>query len=157
MDTTVEEEMRASDFRFYARIGYLAIVIVFGGFGVWASYAPLDSAAVAQGKVALETDRKPVQHLEGGIIDAILVKETERVVEGQVLFRLRPTQAKTNSEVLQKQLDAGIATEARLVAEQSQAPAITFPAEVLARASNPETAQTLADQQQSFIERRRFA
>ena len=66
MDTTVEEEMRASDFRFYARIGYLAIVIVFGGFGVWASYAPLDSAAVAQGKVALETDRKPVQHLEGG-------------------------------------------------------------------------------------------
>ena len=155
MDTTVEEEMRASDFRFYARIGYLAIVIVFGGFGVWASYAPLDSAAVAQGKVALETDRKPVQHLEGGIIDAILVKETERVVEGQVLFRLRPTQAKTNSEVLQKQLDAGIATEARLVAEQSQAPAITFPAEVLARASNPETAQTLADQQQSFIERRR--
>lgn len=155
MHITLEDEMRASDFRSYARIGYLAIVIVFGGFGVWASYAPLDSAAVAQGKVAVETDRKPVQHLEGGIVDEILVKETERVVEGQVLFRLRPTQAKTSSESVRMQLDAGLAVEARLVAEQSQAPAITFPSELLARASVPETAQTLADQQRAFVERRR--
>ena len=107
MHITLEDEMRASDFRSYARIGYLGIAIVFGGFGIWASYAPLDSAAVAQGKVAVETDRKPVQHLEGGIVDEILVKETERVAEGQVLFRLRPTQAKTNSEVLQETARCG--------------------------------------------------
>ncbi len=155
MDLTLEDEMRTTDFRSYARVGYLAISIVFGGFGVWASYAPLDSAAVAQGKVAVETDRKPVQHLEGGIVDEILVKEAERVAEGQVLFRLRPTQAKTNSEVLRKQLDAGLAMEARLIAEQSQAPAINFSSELLARASDQETAQMLADQQRAFIERRR--
>ena len=53
MHITLEYEMRASDFRSYARIGYLGIAIVFGGFGIWASYAPLDSAAVAQGKVAV--------------------------------------------------------------------------------------------------------
>ena len=155
MHITLEDEMRASDFRSYARIGYLGIAIVFGGFGIWASYAPLDSAAVAQGKVAVETDRKPVQHLEGGIVDEILVKETERVAEGQVLFRLRPTQAKTNSEALRKQLDAGLAVEARLLAEQSQAPAIIFPPELLQRAADPELAQTLADQQRAFVERRR--
>ena len=155
MHVTFEEEMRASDFRSYARIGYLGIAIVFGGFGIWASYAPLDSAAVAQGKVAVETDRKPVQHLEGGIVDEILVKETDRVEEGQVLFRLRPTQAKTNSDTLRKQLDAGLAVEARLLAEQSLAPAISFPPELLQRASDPELAQTLADQQRAFIERRR--
>jgi len=155
MHVAFEEEMRASDFRSYARIGYLGIAIVFGGFGIWASYAPLDSAAVAQGKVAVETDRKPVQHLEGGIVDEILVKETDRVVEGQVLFRLRPTQAKTNSDALRKQLDAGLAVEARLLAEQSEAPAISFPSELLARAGDPELAQTLADQQRAFVERRR--
>ena len=155
MHVTFEEEMRASDFRSYARIGYLGIAIVFGGFGIWASYAPLDSAAIAQGKVAVETDRKPVQHLEGGIVDEIFVKETDKVAEGQVLFRLRPTQAKTNSEVLRKQLDAGLAVEARLLAEQSEAPAISFPAELLQRASDAELAQTLSDQQRAFVERRR--
>ena len=147
--------MRASDFRSYARIGYFGIAIVFGTFCVWASYAPLDSAAVAQGKVAVETDRKPVQHLEGGIVDEILVKEADRVAEGQVLFRLRPTQARTNSEVVGRQLDAGLAVEARLLAEQSLAPAISFPAELLARSSAPETAQMLVDEQRAFIERRR--
>ena len=155
MHSLLEEEMRASDFSSYARTGYLAIAIVFGGFGIWASYAPLDSAAVAQGKVAVETDRKPVQHLEGGIVDEILVKEAERVAEGQVLFRLRPTQAKTNSEVLRTQLDAGLAIEARLAAEQGGAAMIAFPGELLARASNRETAQIISDQQQAFIERRR--
>lgn len=155
MNHLFEDEMRASDFRSYARTGYLAIAIVFGGFGAWAAYAPLDSAAVTQGKVAVETDRKPVQHLEGGIIDEILVKEADRVLEGQVLFRLKPTQAKSNSEVLRKQLDTGLAVEARLLAEQKGAPAINFPAELLARAAEGETAQTIGDQQQAFIEHKR--
>jgi len=144
-----------ADFREYARFGYVAIAIVFGGFGVWASLAPLDSAAVAPGRVSVESDRKPVQHLEGGIIREILVKEAQRVAEGQVLFRLQPIQAQANSDILRKQLDAALAQEARLVAEREWAPRIAFPEEILARRHVPETAAAMLDQQSQFAERLR--
>lgn len=144
-----------ADFREYARFGYAAIAVVFGGFGIWAATAPLDSAAVAPGRVSVESDRKPVQHLEGGIIREILVKETQRVAEGQVLFRLQPVQAQANSDLLRKQLDAALAQEARLIAERDFAPRINFPAEVLARRSVLETSTAISDQQSQFYERQR--
>ena len=145
----------AGDYRRYASIGYGAIAVVFGGFGLWASMAPLDSAAIAPARVAVETDRKPVQHLEGGIVQEILVKEAQRVEEGQVLFRLQPTQALANADLQRKQLDAALAMEARLVAEQDGAPRITFPEAVLARRAVPETANAMADQKRQFAERAR--
>lgn len=144
-----------ADFREYARFGYVAIAVVFGGFGLWAGMAPLDSAAVAPGRVSVESDRKPVQHLEGGIIREIAVKETQKVQEGQVLFRLQPIQAQANTDLLQKQLDAAVAQEARLLAERDFSPRITFPPELLARRSVPETAMAIADQQSQFNERLR--
>ena len=150
------EDLSHTDYRSFAYIGYLAIAVTFGGFGVWAANAPLDGAAIAQGKIAVESDRKPVQHLEGGIIDQILVHEAETVAEGQVLFRLQSIQAKTNAEVLRKQLDAGLATEARLAAEQAALPAISFPPELLARAVEREMALVISDQQRQFVERRRY-
>jgi HlyD family secretion protein len=64
------------DFHRYAMLGYASIALVFGGFGIWASFAPLDRAAVASGQVSVSGDHKVVQHLEGGIIQEILVKET---------------------------------------------------------------------------------
>jgi HlyD family secretion protein len=150
------DEPAAVDYRPMARIGYLAIAVTFGGFGLWAASAPLDGAAVAQAKVAVESDRKPVQHLEGGIVQEIVAKEGQRVEEGQVLFRLQSIQAKANLEVLRKQLDAGLATEARFLAEQTGAPAIGFPADLLARAGGDrETALVIADEQRQFVERRR--
>jgi len=74
MEPRTESELVKSDHRSYAWLGYGAIAIVFGGFGVWAAVAPLDRAAIAQGQVAVESDRKAVQHLEGGIVREILVK-----------------------------------------------------------------------------------
>ena len=142
------------DFRRYAMLGYVSIVLVFGGFGLWASMAPLDRAAVAPGQVAVESDHKAVQHLEGGIVREILVKETQQVKAGDLLFRLQPTQAQANTDILRKQIDAALAEEARLVAEQSNATAIAFPASVLARGNVPETATAIADQQRQFVERR---
>jgi HlyD family secretion protein len=101
-----------NDHRIYARIGFAAIALVFGGFGIWATFAPLDRAAVAQGQVAVETNNKPVQHLEGGIIREILVRDAQQVQEGDVLFRLQPTNAQANLDLLRKQIDAGLAQEA---------------------------------------------
>jgi HlyD family secretion protein len=139
----------------FARFGYIAIAIVFGGLGLWATLAPLDSAAIASARVAVESDRKPVQHLEGGIVREILVKETERVTEGQVLFRLQPTQAQASSDTIAKQVDAAMAQEARLLAESNTERSISFPPELLARSSVRETATAIADQRKQFDDRRR--
>lgn len=143
-----------ADYRRFAMLGYVSIALVFGGFGIWASMAPLDRAAVASGQVAVESDHKAVQHLEGGIVLEILAKETQQVKAGAVLFRLQPTQAQANTDILRKQLDAALAEEARLVAEQTNATTIAFPASVLARRGVQETATAIADQQRQFIERR---
>lgn len=126
------------DFRRYAMLGYISIALVFGGFGIRASLAPLDRAAVASGQVAVDSDHKAVQHLEGGIVVEILAKETQ--------------QAKT--DIFRKQFDAALAEDARLVAEQTDAASIAFPASVLARRNVSETATAIADQQRQFVERR---
>jgi HlyD family secretion protein len=149
------EPPRLSDHRRFAMMGYLAVAMSFGAFGLWAALAPLGSAVIANGQVAVSSDRKPIQHLEGGIVREILVREAQRVKQGQVLFRLLPTQAQSNTDLLQKQLDAQLALEARLLAERAQKPQIAFPKAVLMRKSVPETAAAMLDQQRQFLERKR--
>lgn len=142
------------DHRGYARLGFAAIALVFGGFGIWASFAPLDRAAVAQGQVAVESNNKPVQHLEGGIVREILVHDSQQVKEGDVLFRLQPTTAQANLDLLRKQIDAWLAQEARLVAEKTQASQISFPADLLTRRNVKETDLAIRDQERVFEENR---
>jgi HlyD family type I secretion membrane fusion protein len=154
MTTTSSVVPAKADFRRFAMLGYISIAVVFGGFGTWASIAPLDRAAVAPGQVAVESDHKSVQHLEGGIVLEILVKETQQIKAGAVLFRLQPTQAQANTDIFRKQMDAALAEEARLIAEQTNAATIAFPASVLARLGVLETATAIADQQRQFVERR---
>jgi HlyD family type I secretion membrane fusion protein len=143
-----------ADYRGPARAGYALIFVAFGMCGVWAASAPLDGAAVAQGQIEVDSRRKPIQHLEGGIIKEILVKEAQAVKENQVLFRLEPTQARANSDMLRKQLDAALAQEARLLAELDAKPEITFPREILERRMIPETALAISDEERQFEERR---
>ena len=70
-------------------LGFVASVL--GVFFLWAFLARLDGAAVAQGTVSVESSRKTVQHLEGGIIRDILVRDGDHVQKGAVLIRLDPT------------------------------------------------------------------
>lgn len=81
-----------------ARAGLVAALVSFGGFGAWSVFAPLSSAAVAPGIVSPGSSRKTVQHLEGGIVEEILVDEGDRVSEGDVLVRLSPVQARASHE-----------------------------------------------------------
>jgi len=143
-----------ADHRGFAWIGYVAIVVCFGGFGAWAALAPIDSAAIAQAKIAVESDRKPIQHLEGGIVREILVKGSQRVEQGQILFRLEPVKAKASAEILEKQIDAAMAQEARLLAESRRDQLVTFPDSLIARSNVPETAMAIAGQRSQFAERR---
>ena len=142
------------DHRMYARCGYAAVALVFGGLGMWASFAPLDRAAIAQGQVAVDSNNKPIQHFEGGIVREILVRDTQQVKEGDILIRLQPTTAQANLDLLRKQIDVSLATEARLVAEQIKASSISFPAELLAHRNIAETELAISDQERQFRERR---
>ena len=152
-DDSQDEHLQ--DHRHYTRLAFGAVLLVFGGFGAWAAMAPLDSAAVAPARIAVEGDRKPVQHLEGGIVRDILVKDADRVSEGQVLFRLDATSAKANADVLTRQLDGFLAQEARLLAEREGRSTIAFPPALMARAGRPEIQLIMTEQDRLLSERQR--
>jgi len=132
-------------------------LIIIGFFAVllgWGSTAHLDSAVTAFGVVQVEGSRKVVQHPDGGIISAILVKEGDAVQQGQVLIRLDPVQADAALNIQSAAVDTLEATVARLEAEEAGAAKITFPADLTARASTPQVAAILATQTQMFRDRR---
>jgi HlyD family type I secretion membrane fusion protein len=110
--------------------GVLTIGVFFGGFGTWAMLAPLDSAVVGTGELAVHGNRKTVQHREGGIVAALLVQEGAVVEQGQVLVRLDDTQARAMFDVHRSQLLGDEAMTARNLAELSNAAAIDFPADL---------------------------
>ncbi|HZH28053.1 MAG TPA: HlyD family type I secretion periplasmic adaptor subunit [Azospirillaceae bacterium] len=134
--------------------GLVTIAITFGGFGVWAALAPLDSAVVAQGVVVVESNRRDVQHLDGGIIAEILVRDGAVVNSGDVLIRLDPTRAHASLAIVRGQLDATRALQARLRAEQSGASQVEFPADLVARAHDPAINDLLRGQEEIFKARR---
>jgi HlyD family secretion protein len=144
----------SSEWRPIAITGYTVIAMTFGVAGVWAAVAKLDKAVIATGFVETETSRKTVQHLEGGIVRQILIKEGDHVTEGQVLFRLEQVQAEANNESLSNQLDSALALEARLVAERDGAQEISWPKELKDRLVEPTLSHTLDDQIHQFEERR---
>ena len=77
-------------------VGLFALMLFFGGFVGWASFAELSSAAVAIGSLSIDTNRKSVQHLEGGIVRKITVREGQHVKSGDVLVELDQTRARAN-------------------------------------------------------------
>ena len=156
MTRTSVRQSERGNYRGFARLGFATIVLGFGGLLGWAASAPLDSAAVAVGQVEVETAVKPVQHLEGGLISEILVKETDKVRQGDVLFRLQSTQAKAKLEALQVQIDAQYGRRARLSAEQRGSSAITFPNDLLDRGNDHRVAGITANQRQQFQHRMRL-
>ncbi len=139
--------------RFYAMIGYAIIIFCFGGLGTWASVAPLRGAVVAHGFVTNEGNRKTIQHLEGGIVAEILVREGDHVEAGQVLLRLDDTSPRANVEIYRNQLDAAVARESRLAAELSGSGTVQFPDE-LTQSADAVAQKAMEDQRVQFNERR---
>ena len=134
--------------------GFVLIAACFGGFGTWAAVAPLASAVVAQGIVAVDSNRKKVQHLEGGVVAELAVRDGERVEAGQVLLRLDETRARAAYGMLRGATDADRAIEARLVAERDGLSMVAYPDELLARADESDVADTLRGQSLLFDARR---
>jgi len=136
------------------RKGLLVIVVFVVGSLTWASLAQLESSVNAPGVIVVESHRKTIQHLEGGIVKEVLVTEGQTVAAGQPLLRLEETQAQSNYSLLQDQANALLAQEARLFAERDGAPNIVFPPELLAQRNDPKVEQILAGEENTFATRK---
>ena len=135
-------------------MGAIVLIVGFGSLGAWAAFAPMKSAALAQGVVKVASERKTVLHLEGGIVQDILVKEDQEVAAGEILVRLDDINARTRYDMLQGGYDALAAEFARLEAERDERPSLLFPEDLLKRIDDPKVANLLEGEQRLFLSRR---
>lgn len=136
------------------RVGLWALGLGFGGFLLWAALAPLDEGVPSQGTVTIDSKRKVVQHLSGGIIKEVLVHEGQMVREGQVLVKLDEAVARANFESVRQRYLGLRAMQGRLQAEQAGQGAISFHPDLKEAASDPLIRQQMMTQEQLFRARR---
>lgn len=137
------------------RWGLLVLLLGFGGFAAWAGFAPLDAGVTAEATVQVAGNRKSVQHLEGGTIDELLVKEGDLVEQGQVLLRLNATRALAEQGVVSAQYIVAKVTEGRLLAERDGADTIELAPEFVERfKADPRFKRAVAAQERLFKTRR---
>lgn len=150
-----ENILRASaDTRGIARKGLWVLALSFGGFLLWAGLAPLDEGVPSAGTVAIDTKRKAVQHLTGGIVKEVLVREGEEVKANQVLMRLDASVSKANFEAVRQRYVGLSAMQSRLQAEQRGLSQIEFRPEVLQAMSDPLILAQVNNQRMLFSSRR---
>ena len=146
----------SSDTSAVARTGLWVLGLGFGGFLLWAAFAPLDEGVPTQGMVTIDTKRKTVQHLSGGIVKEVLVHEGQQVKEGEPLLRLDAAVARANYESVRQRYLGYRAMQSRLFAEQAGNAAIDFHPDVKAAMNDPLIKQQIVTQQQ-LIQARRAA
>ncbi|MDO8351482.1 MAG: HlyD family type I secretion periplasmic adaptor subunit [Gallionella sp.] len=144
----------ATDEQGTARWGLRILLIGVGAFMVWAIFAPLSEGVPAHGFIKVEGNRKTIQHLGGGIVEEIMVKEGDRVVADQPLMRLNETQLKAQQGIVESQLVIALAMEARLNAERDNRDKLTYPEFLLARQQHPQAVEAMQVQGQLFRTRR---
>lgn len=131
----------------------VAVVIGFGGFLLWGFTADLDSAAVATGKVVVDSKRKTISHLEGGILRRLLVNEGDFVKAGQALVELDATRARAELAQLRGKRISLLATLARLRSERDLKDKIEMPPELME--SDASTISDVMAAEERFFEKRR--
>lgn len=135
-------------------LGFGCIIGAGAGFGSWAFTAPLASAVVAQGVVAVDTKRKKIQHFDGGIVKELLVRDGDVVKAGAVIVRLDATKAEANYEIVRGSYLTASAQEARLRAERDEKASIAFPKDLIRDQNNPEVKRVLESETLVFAARK---
>jgi HlyD family secretion protein len=134
--------------------GCTAMVLALGGVGGWASTTDIAGAVIASGTVVVETSTKKVQHLTGGIVGEILVKDGSEVETGQVVMRLDDTLTRANLGVVTSQLDLYVAREARLLAERDGLESVAFPEATRSGPKREAVESAVAEEERLFRARR---
>ena len=150
----VEGKPLSTDTRRPIRLGFWVLVVGFGAFLAWAAFAPLDEGVAAPATVSIETHRRVIQHMTGGVVHKVLVKEGQSVKAGDVLVELEDAAARANFETVRQNYMALRAAESRLLAEQVDQPSIVFHADLLAGSADPFVQQHMATQTLLFTARR---
>ena len=150
---TIDDAELKTDTRPVIRLGFWVLVVGFGLFLAFAAWAPLDEGVAAPATVSVESRRKTIQHMQGGVIREVLVKEGAEVKEGEVLMVLDDGATRAAFESIRQNYLAQRAQEGRLLAEVSAAPSISFHPD-LQNSSEPLVLQHKTVQQQLFVSRR---
>jgi HlyD family secretion protein len=135
--------------------GILALVVLLGGIGVWSLLTNISGAVVAPGMIQVESNRQVIQHQDGGVVSAILVRDGDVVAPGDVLLRLDGTRLDSELAVVNGQLQEIAGRRARLMAERDGKDEIVFDDSLLKAALTDPDAQAKIDgERQLFLTRR---
>jgi len=137
-----------------ARTGFAVTLLGFLVMGAWLVAAPLSGAVIAPGFVKVDMNRKVVQHQEGGIVKQILVRDGERVQQGQTLVVIDDVKLDATLDLLRTQHDGERAKAARLEAERAMQPEVRFPADMMERSEEPKVVEFLQRETALFRARR---
>lgn len=151
--TDVDTVELQTDTRAPIRLGFWVLVIGFGLFLAWAAWAPLDEGVSAPATVSVESRRKTIQHLQGGVIKSVAVQEGQWVKEGDTLVVLDEATVRAQYEAIRQNYLSQRAFESRLLAEATDQRQVTFHADLLS-AKDPVAQQLMAVQQQVLTARR---
>ena len=135
-------------------LGGIAALLLVVGIGGWATTTQLSGAVIASGKLVVDSNVKKVQHPTGGIVGELLVKEGDKVKQGDVVLRLDGTQTRSSLGIVNKAIDELRARQARNEAELNGAASVTFPAELTARGDDPEVTRLMSGEKKLFEMRR---
>ncbi len=139
--------------RYYRRLGMIVLGLLVGVFGIWGTLAPLNSALPVTGKVSVASSNRIVQHLEGGIVKEIFVKDGDSVKAGQPLMTLDSTQADAIVQVVLAQYYENMGLESRLIAEREGKSSIVFNPE-MEKMQNPAARSLIEEAQRREINAR---
>ncbi|PQV55698.1 HlyD family secretion protein [Defluviimonas denitrificans] len=134
--------------------GFFALVLLVGGFGLWSTTTKIAGAVVSPGRVEVEQNRQVVQHPDGGVVEAIFVKNGDLVAAGDPLIQLDGTLLQSELTIVEGQFFEILARRGRLEAERDDADHLTFPAELTeAAAGRPKITALMAGQEKLFAAR----
>ena len=134
--------------------GFLVLLVLVGGFGVWAAITQISGAVIASGRIEVDSNRQVVQHVDGGVVEEVPVEEGDTVEKGQVLLKLDPTFVSTQLAITEDRLWETSARRARLEAERDGASEIEFSEELLAAAAADPEIEDLVEGQRNLFDAR---
>jgi epimerase transport system membrane fusion protein len=149
-----KEKSKYIDDSRYRRLGWATLAFTFVFMFSWSALATLDSAVVANGRIHVASLNKSVQHLDGGLVKTIAVKDGDQVVEGQLLLSLDRKPLEIKLDNISDQLIETDASLERLAAERDMLAKLKFSTALKTLAKEKEAKPTLETQLQLFDSRR---
>jgi HlyD family secretion protein len=131
-------------------VAVVVVSILIVGVGGWGATAVISGAVVASGSLVVDSNVKKVQHLTGGIVGELRVRDGDRVRAGDIVVRLDETVTRANLAIVTKGLGELMARKARLEGERDGLDAIIFPAHLLAGAADPDSAAAMDSEHKLF-------